>query len=206
MAVEATPPLRTMRLSFLFPSVRRRLRVSPRMEEADPAPPKFELKKGLCYMVKEERPATAFRVFADQITHPDPVTQCAQGLCLTRTPPATLREGYGLKRTPILWVGEQPPAPDIQAANDCEEILYVLAKFLKQCPNPTIVLDCLEYLCQTTDFRQTLKFIYHVKELTLKHNGRFIFSVNPRSFPDPQLSLLEKEMEPLAANGPTAPR
>lgn len=191
-----------MRFSFLLPSVRRRLRVSPNMEAMDLAPQKFELKKGLCYMVQEEKPDLALRVFADQITHPDPVTQCAQGLCLTRTSPATLREGYGLKRTPILWVGEQPPVPDVQTANDCEEIAYVVAKFLRQCPNPTVVVDCLEYMCQTADFRKTLKLIYHLKELAIKNNARLIFSVNPRSFEDRELSLLEKEMAPLPANGP----
>jgi hypothetical protein len=56
-------------------------------------------------------------------------------------------------------------------------------------------------MCQTGEFRSTLKLVYHLKELAIKNNARLIFSVNPRSFEDRELSLLEKEMELLTANG-----
>ncbi len=193
--------IRTATLGLLRPEARRRLLVKPALEEFRKDGFRFELKKGLCYLLKEEKPERSFAVFADQVTHADPATGCAEGLCLTRTPPARIRDEYQLAKTPILWVGEQPPTADVQAANDCEEILYTLAKFLKHCPSPVVVFDCLEYLCQTADFRKTLKFVYHVKELAIKHNARVIFSVNPRSFPGEQLALLEKELEPLPANG-----
>lgn len=166
--------------------------IVPTAEEAAPTKPEYTLGKGQSYLVLEEKPNLGFSVFADAVTH------SAQGLVLTRTPPQTVRERHGLTKTPIVWVGEQPPSREVQLATDGEQLVYIIAKFLRESVDGIVLLDCAEYLIQTTDFRKTLKMLYHMKEIVVHSNGRLVLTVNPGSLQAQELSLLQKELEVLA--------
>lgn len=166
--------------------------IVPTAEETAPTKPEYALGKGQSYLVLEEKPNLGFGVFADAVTHG------SQGLVLTRTPPQTLRERYGLVKTPLVWVGEQPPSREVQLATDGEQLVYIIAKFLKESQDGIVLLDCAEYLIQTADFRKTLKMLYHMKEIVVHSNGRLVLTVNPGSLQAQELSLFRKELEVLA--------
>jgi hypothetical protein len=166
--------------------------IAPEAEEAASTQPQYTLPKGQSYLVLEEKPAHGFGLFVDAVTHG------SQGLVLTRTPPQTVRERHGLAKTPIVWVGEQPPTPETQFAGDGEEVAYVVAKFLKESQDGIVLLDSFEYLVHTGDFRRALKLVYHLKEIVVHTNARIVLTVNPGSLDPKELSILQKELEALA--------
>ncbi|MEM3086332.1 MAG: DUF835 domain-containing protein [Halobacteria archaeon] len=158
--------------------------------------PRYAPPRGSSFLVREERPDLAYRVFADLVTHG------AQGICFTRTPPDRFRSAHGLERTPVVWVGEQSPSPDIPVASDSDEIAYLTAKFLAACTDGVVLFDCFEYLVQEMEFSKALKLFYHLRELVGRHDARLLLSVNPAALPARGLSLLEKELEPFVEGSP----
>jgi len=184
-------PLVPALLAFAYAIGRHHLLVSPAAETPSQAGSRFDLEKGICYMVRENKPSLSFEVFADAVTHG------AHGLCLTRMPPEKIRQQYGLQRTPIVWVGEQPLSQDIRSVDSADKIAYVCDKFLRESSDGIVIFDCLEYLIQTTDFRRVMRLLYRLKEMVTRNNARLIISVSPDSLQKQELSLLEKEFEQL---------
>ncbi|MBI4362430.1 MAG: DUF835 domain-containing protein [Euryarchaeota archaeon] len=155
--------------------------------------PGVSLERGLCYLVREERPEAALEMFADLVTHGAP------GLCFTRSPPKRIRDTHRLHKTPIVWIGQQPPSREFQAVEDLEELSFLIAKFLRERSEGVVLINALEYLVQTKGFPGTLKFLYGLREIVAHSNARLILSVDPRSLEAKELSLLEREMECLKA-------
>lgn len=50
--------------------------------------------------MNEEKPIKSNEIFLDLVTH------SVHGLYITRTIPQRIRERYGLKKTPIIWLGK----------------------------------------------------------------------------------------------------
>ncbi|MBI4362952.1 MAG: DUF835 domain-containing protein [Euryarchaeota archaeon] len=178
-------------LFFALAVVKYGLLVSPVDEARSPHEPKYALTRGDCFLVQEEKPDFALRVFADLVTHG------AQGLGLTRTSPPEIRAAHGLPRTPLVWVGRIAPAPDIQAVDYPEGLSLLVDEFLTSTPEGVILLDALEYLAEKHGSPLTLQLLYSLRETVAQRGGRLILSVNPRALPERELSLLQKEMKTL---------
>jgi hypothetical protein len=70
----------------------------------------------------------ALEVFEDIASHGAP------GAIFTRTPPGVLREKYGIKRTPLYWVGlwvePRPPPGYTQAVHRIEDLIHAVKDFM----------------------------------------------------------------------------
>lgn len=172
--------------------LRYKLFLVPVAEHPSQAPPCYTLASGHIYLAREERPQKVLEVFKDLVTHG------AHGLALTRTHPQKLREGLGLDKTPVLWLGETSPQEGVQALDSLEELNYTVAKFARDSGNSVVLLDGLEYLIQRNDFSKVLRMVYHLKEIVAKNNGRLLLPVDPRTFEAREMALLERETEPLS--------
>ncbi|MEM3206420.1 MAG: DUF835 domain-containing protein [Halobacteria archaeon] len=173
--------------------LRYRILIEPAAETRLPGEASYDLTHGSSYLILESRPDLAYRVFADLVTHG------AQGLCLTRTLPQRIRAEHRLEKTPMVWVGEQSPAPDLRAVDGTDEATYLVAKFLKECSDGVVLLDCLEYFIQNRDFATALRFLYRLKEMAGHGRARLLLSLSPGGVAPAELALLQKELEPLPA-------
>ncbi|MBI4362972.1 MAG: DUF835 domain-containing protein [Euryarchaeota archaeon] len=168
-----------------------KLLATPVSETPSQAPARHTLPPGHLYLAKEERPRRSLEVFTDLATHD------THGLAITRTPPQTIRDEWKLEKTPILWLGEKPPTPDIPAVDSIEELYYNIGEFLRKSQNSVILIDGLEYLIQTHDFNKVLRMLYRLKEQMVAHHSRLILPVDPRTLGEREMALLERETEGL---------
>ncbi len=181
------------------------------------------LKRGNCYLVKEQKPKESFEFFTARIkgvceecakmqafpceiigcaecTLFCPCKQCrqtrAQGLCFTTNPPEEIREKYLLQTTPIFWISKHGDK-SINPAQ-LEIMASMINQFFKISKNPIVLLDGIEYLVITNGFTSVLKFLHDIREWAVLHKSIFILPVYPAAFDEKELALIERNMELMA--------
>jgi two-component system cell cycle response regulator len=166
----------------------RRFLIHPEREERSVLPEKWKLERGCGYILKEEKPETAFHIFRDLVTHG------AHGLCITRLQPKRIRERYELKKTPIVWLSKyQSREP---SARNPSDVVIVVEDFLRKVDG-IILLEGLPYLISEYGFPSVLRLIYDLMEIVIMKNSRFLLTVDPRTLDERELALLEEELESL---------
>ncbi|MDH7508441.1 MAG: DUF835 domain-containing protein [Methanomassiliicoccales archaeon] len=131
-----------------------------------------------------------------------------KGLCVTRSHPATVKRKFTLN-VPMVWLTkEEMPPPDQGAA---DEQLYVsptdlprLSTIVKtftsgksgndQGSTKVILLEGVEYLITQNDFRNVLRFLQNVKDQVVLSKSILLIPIDPSTFEQKDLSLLELEM------------
>ncbi len=153
---------------------------------------KWHLAAGKCYALREPRPRRAFEVLADQ------TQQGLPALVVTRLKPSIIREQFGLKRTPILWLtGNDHKEEKCLAPTEIAKLHLVLTDFLEKTKDAVVLLDGLEYLISNNSFATILKLVQHVTDRVMLHDGRLIVSLAPESITEKELALFERDMERL---------
>ncbi|MFH1721699.1 MAG: DUF835 domain-containing protein [Candidatus Altiarchaeota archaeon] len=147
-----------------------------------------EIKAGTTYIVEEEKKQRSFKLFADLID------RNMKGLCITRSNPQEIREKYLPMTVPILWLTEVKSEQSI--APSLEEIAHKIQEFITKNEGQTVIFfDGVEYLSQTASFNLVLQLIDRLKDVIAVSKGRLIISLNPITFSEKELSLLEKNAE-----------
>ncbi|CAB50606.1 DUF835 domain-containing protein [Pyrococcus abyssi] len=59
----------------------------------------------------------------------------------------------------------------------------------------TLYIDCLEYLALENGTNATLKFLYTIKDIITKHNGVILLALNPKTFEEREVKMIEKEFK-----------
>lgn len=152
------------------------------------AEPKYDLRKGCSYIVKEQKADNSFEIFCDQVFHG------TKGLCITREHPDVVREKYGLERTPIVWLCVTPGKHNLKPTN-IGRLTDTIKQFTEKGEDAVILLDGIEYLITHNGFNLTLKAIDFVNETMMIDKSIFIMSIDPRAVKERELALLEKNMD-----------
>ena len=154
--------------------------------------PKYYMRKGI-YLIKESKAEHSFRVFVDTIS------MGAKGLCITRQYPQAVREKYGLKMTPILWLSTVQGENNIEPTK-IERLSSVINDFISKSDDSIVLLDGLEYLITHNDFHSVLRLMNFISEGITMKKSCLVISVNPLAFKEKELALLERDVTVLDAD------
>lgn len=158
------------------------------MEKAKKSAKKYELRRGLSYIVKEQKAVKSFEIFTDQVTHN------IQGLCITRQYPAVVRQEWGVEETPIIWLSNQLGKVYVSPSN-IGILGDTIIRFIEKSDDSVVMIDGIEFLIVNNGFEKVLKMIHRITEVVMEYKSRVIISVDPRALDIRELALLERNME-----------
>jgi hypothetical protein len=153
---------------------------------------RFELQDGLCYIVVEKSPSMSFEVFRDLVTHG------YQGLCITRMPPARVRDGLGLEKTPILWLSRISAEKDTIRPWPLEGISIVVEHFISSGEKTVVLLDGLEYIISHNDFQSSLTLLHDLNERMAMEGSILILPLDPDALDEREFALIRRDLVELS--------
>jgi hypothetical protein len=164
----------------------------------------------MSYLIKESKPARCYDMIQKELVRNRPA------LIIARTSPNDIRDRYDIGKTMVIWLtmnekitDNLPPsalgvagmAHEISGEND-EYIkpadlpkLYSLAlNFIDGHSDGVILFEGFEYLVTHNSFQSLMNFFQKLNEYVVQKEFNMVLSLNPSSFDQRQLSLLETEM------------
>lgn len=152
----------------------------------------YNLEPRRSYIVKEKKPIESFEIFTDAVKHG------VQGLCISRTYPARIKQKYNLEKTPVLWFSTRAQENAI-GVHDLGILTDTINRFIEKSKNSVVLLEGLEFLIVNNGFNKVLKTIDYINDSVMQHNSRLIMPVDPETLDTRELALLERNMEVIEA-------
>jgi predicted hydrocarbon binding protein len=159
----------------------------PRIKETEEVR-KYNLERGYSYIIKEEVPDQSFDIFVDATRHGIPC------LCVTREYPEKLKDRYGIKGSPFLWLSMDQEKPFARDPNNLAMLYSDIKTFVSENKNCMVLLSGLEYLISQNGFPKVLKLLQHVNDKIAVSDSILIAPISPMTIPEPDLKMLEREM------------
>ncbi|UCC94106.1 MAG: DUF835 domain-containing protein [Thermoplasmata archaeon] len=150
----------------------------------------MHLERGLAYLVEDEDPDAAYKLFVDELTKGN------QGLCITRDFPTKVRRTYNLTTTPVLWLSNAEQEFAVEPVQ-LGKLYHKIEDFLKKAEKATVMISGLEYLIVQNNYHSALKFLQLVRDQIAIYDSILIATISPETLSDKDLKLIEREMEPL---------
>ena len=148
-----------------------------------------ELVSGRSYLIEEDRPEAAYRLFLKA------AESGKGGLLITRTNPKRVREMVALDSVRVLWLTDREGSKEETIAPALERIVYEIEGFMTKRPQGSIMLDGLEYLVSNNSFDAVLKFVRRLVDTVSEGRHRLLVSLGPATVKEQELRMLEREME-----------
>jgi hypothetical protein len=120
------------------------------------------------------------------------VSNGMEGLIVTRTYPEDLREKYGLKRTPVIWLTSQPGHDHVDPAN-LSILEHTVIEFLKMGHNTVVAIDGLEYLISNNGPTRVLRMLYGLRDEIMMNQSRMIVTLDPGVLDTKELAFFERD-------------
>ncbi len=152
-----------------------------------------DLQPGRSYLIKEDRPAAAFRLFARFLGGR------SRGLVITRTNPKRLRENFNPPAGRVLWLTDREGSSEETIAPALERLVYEIEDFMSKNPRGAVLLDGIEYLVSNNSFDAVLKFVRRLLDTVSESHYAFVISLGSATLKDQELKTLEREMEVIEA-------
>ncbi|HKZ49344.1 MAG TPA: DUF835 domain-containing protein [Thermoplasmata archaeon] len=156
-------------------------------EEPEETAPWVDLRPSKSYLVKDKSKHRAFTVLADAARHG------RQGLGITRANPAAVRQEYGLRETPIVWLttifGQNQVPP-----TDLALLEKIVLQALKDAANPVVLLDGVEYLLVYNKFERVIRFFHTVRDATEAAGGSLVLALDTSVLEEREAALFESEL------------
>ena len=122
------------------------------------------------------------------------VSNGVEGLIVTRTYPEDLREKYGLKRTPVIWLCSQPGQDRVDPTN-LSILEHNIIEFLKVGHNTVVAIDGLEYLISNNGVTRVLRMLYGLRDEILMNESRMIVTLDPAVLDEKELAFFERDFK-----------
>ncbi len=122
------------------------------------------------------------------------VSNGMEGLIVTRTYPEDLREKYGLKKTPVIWLCSQPGQDRVEPTN-LTILEHTIIDFLKMGNNTFVAIDGLEYLISNNGSPKVLRMLYGLRDEILMNESRMMMTLDPRVLDVKDLALFERDFK-----------
>jgi hypothetical protein len=165
-------------------------------EEIRAAPIAYQLEPGYTYIINEREPIKGFKLFAKA------VSRGSHGICITGKNPKLIRDKYGLKRTPIIWISEKEDPKEITV--DPAEIVNInelLKPFIDTSKNSVVILvddrTITKGLVGIKNRQKILKISKSIFDTISHRNSRFIISSKPGSITTGKSGSIIKTRRPL---------
>ncbi|MFX0085368.1 MAG: DUF835 domain-containing protein [Candidatus Hodarchaeota archaeon] len=154
---------------------------------------KAQLRAGITYLIEDERPLKAFRLFTNLVSNTNP------GLCITRNFPSHISEDFKLKKSSIFWLTRRKGEMTIDPVQ-LTMISHIIQEFMAKSEKSIIILDGIEYLIIQNDFKPVLRFIQHIRDEVLIQGANLLIPLSPEALSISEVKLLERELEILIIN------
>lgn len=122
------------------------------------------------------------------------VSNGVEGLIVTRTYPEDLRDKYGLKRTPVIWLCSQP-GPDCVDPTNLSILEHTIVEFLKVGHNTVVAIDGLEYLISNNGSSKVLRMLYGLRDEIMMSQSRMILTLDPGVLDSRELAFFERDFK-----------
>jgi len=130
----------------------------------------------------------------------DSVMAGIEGLCITRTMPRKLREKYGLKRTPIVWLTDENVEGE-KTIQSLQDLSILISNYIQKTTRSVILVDGIEYLISHSGFDPVYHFM-QVKRTQMEANQGILIVPFFRDAVEPkEAKLLEREFQPFNVKG-----
>lgn len=150
-----------------------------------------DLSPGRSYLVEEDRPMAAFRLFGKALG------MGHGGIVITRMNPRRAREAHGLEADRIVWLTDRESTTEETIQPVLERIVYEIDDFLSKKPGGALLLDGLEYLVSNNSFEAVLKFVRRIVDTVSEGRSVFVISLGTATLKEQEVKMLEREMEVL---------
>jgi hypothetical protein len=172
--------------------------------------PEPQLESGTSYLIKEVKPDSSFAIFNYALK------SGKKGLCVARTPPATVKNRYKIPDSKIVWLvsdggNESSPLPpsalglgrDGPGGSDDEKIApdklpwifsNIRAFMDGNGTSGVVILEGLEYLIANNGFKSVLSFVQQLNESAISTKCILIVPVSPTTMEPKEFAQLEREM------------
>jgi hypothetical protein len=161
------------------------LSVEPTRETAKAREGKYKLEFGSNYLMVDNIDL-AYDMFTDTIM------TGTEGLCITRKVPRKLRESYGLKRTPIVWLTSERVDGE-RAINSLQDLSILISNYVDKAQKPLILIDGIEYLISHQGFDSVYHFLQAKGTQVEAAGGTIIVPFFKETLEPRQVKLLERE-------------
>ena len=117
-----------------------------------------------------------------------------QGMIVTRQYARDVRARYYLQTTPIIWLSTVAGKDNMDPAK-LSLLTDYLVNFMEKSQNGVVLVDGIEYLITSNDFSRVLRAVDRWTETAMVSSSRLIMSIDPRSFDQKELAMLERNRE-----------
>jgi len=170
----------------------------PLRERKDTKPMKYTFQKGYGYLIQEDNSAKTTEMFIEYVTHQH------NGLLLTRTQPSRVRQNFGLRTTPILWMTNAATDEKSVKPQDMDRIVYIIKDFIRFDTDSIVLIQRLDYLITENDFNSVLRLIHSLNDLVTTSKCVLLVSIDPSTLSRERLALLTQELEDITNADKTA--
>ena len=122
------------------------------------------------------------------------ISRGAECLIVTRTYPDDLREKYGLKRTPVIWLSSQPGQDWVDPTN-LSILEHTIIEFLKAGHETVVAIDGLEYLISNNGPGKVLRLLYGLRDEILIGQSRMLVTLDPNVLDVKDLAFFERDFQ-----------
>ena len=142
---------------------------------------KFKIEDQNVYLIKEEDPIFSREIFSDMLRIG------YSGWILSRTPEMEYRKGFD-ESFKFFWLAET------YLEEKYDSLFHkILSVFESLAPKNIVLIERLDFLISKYGFKETLLFIYSLREIAIFLNLVVLLSVDDQIVPEDQIKAIEKE-------------
>jgi hypothetical protein len=117
-----------------------------------------------------------------------------EGLWVTRRPPQEVRDLYGLKKTPFIWLtSSSVTGENCMDPADFGQLSSAFSGFISNAKDYIIFIEGIEYIVSKTGFSTVLKFVQYLNDRVMSTGGILMLWMDPHAFEARDLALLKSE-------------
>ncbi|MFC1754853.1 DUF835 domain-containing protein, partial [Thermoproteota archaeon] len=169
-----------------------KLTIEPKQEILTNRKSKYIIESGNAYAIIDDIDL-AYNIFVDQ------VLTGKEGLCISRIIPKKIRDKYGLKKTPIMWLNDLVNG-EYKTINSLSDCSILISDYLKKAKNPIILLDGLEYLVSVNEFNPVLRFLQSRRSLIESTDSILLIPYNSQAIEKKEHQLIIRELSTFKKN------
>ncbi|HEY3419812.1 MAG TPA: DUF835 domain-containing protein [Methanomassiliicoccales archaeon] len=175
---------------FFYAIIRERLfdiRPSDDFSRKKFKPISTKLEKGRSYAIEEKGTDTSFSIFASELN------AGRKGLIISPRHPEQIREEFGLRNTPMIWLAHRPVKEAVSPSN-LPLLERTIMRFMSEGRNTVVLVEGLDKLILETSSEKAMRFLFALEDEALVRGSRLILSFDPKGLSERDLALLMRDM------------
>lgn len=154
----------------------------------------IELEEGRSYAVEEKGTDTSFRLFASELN------VGRKGLIISQKHPEQIREVYGLRNTPMIWLAHRP-IKDAVSPSNLPLLERTVKRFMSDGENTVVLVEGLDEMILETSSQKAMRFLFELEDEAMIRGSRLILSFDPNGLSTRDRALLMRNMVVLDCEG-----